>query len=451
MVSRQIGVLLGLKMRVVFRRRSAVAQWERAAAANLPWNSASWGWGGSARLRPQQFHSWDPTPFLGSVCTGEMFERRKRREKAHHYLEISSPARGTRLSPGAARRTGDALRAVPAPAPLPAGTGAHSPLLPLPSFTPSPAAALGGSGRPLFSTPRIDRTPERKPTGQTSLGESPHLQCGSKALPHARSAGKAPREAHGPAGELPHGRWARGAAVKRLPLPRPAPRSPAGPPAPRPRCPGRGAPLGPRPAAARPAGHCQRRAPRHPAPPRARAPAISARAGGCGCGRRRGRRAPGPARYLAAGGTADGSPRRGGESCQKRRKRGGGSGAAPQPPARLPPPPPRARLGAGPWSIRTWANPPVPTSWPPRSSLHLWLVDIQLLPDQLLISIPPPPLARPCASLCHRLRHWLPGRMFKNITPPPIGAPVATSRIALYFNNECTNTFFHSQIFFFFQ
>lgn len=270
----------------------------------------------------------------------------------------------------------------------------------------TPACPLRGESSPGSARPR-------RGASAREVGEGRRRQAAPPPPPGPALPGGSPR----PAPSLP-----RAGGAARPPSRRRSPRGPLS--APRPPAPG--APPGPRSRHFRPGGRMRPRAAAGPAGPGPRAVPGGGRDGG---------RVPAPR----------------GESCQKRRKRGGGSGAAPQPPARLPPPPPRARLGAGPWSIRTWANPPVPTSWPPRSSLHLWLVDIQLLPDQLLISIPPPPLARPCASLCHRLRHWLPGRMFKNITPPPIGAPVATSRIALYFNNECTNTFFHSQIFFFFS
>lgn len=304
---------------------------------------AGWGWGGSARLRRQEFHSWDPTQFLRSVCIGEMFERRNGgKKKAHHYLDISSPARRHYLPALLGAR---AMRSVPSPlpAPLPAGTATHSPLLPLPSFIPSPAAALGGSGRPLLSTPRIDRTPERKPTGQTSLGESPHLQRGRKGLPHRplrgeTSPGSARPRRGASAREVGEGRRRQAA-----PPPPPGPALPAGSPRPAPSLPRAGGAARSRPGSARPAGPLsppRPPAPRAPPGPRSRhfrpggrmRPRSGGRAGGprapLGTWRREGR---------------TGSPRRGGESCQKRRKRGGESGAAPRP---FRPPPAAAAPGA---------------------------------------------------------------------------------------------------------
>ncbi|CAN8192960.1 unnamed protein product, partial [Coccothraustes coccothraustes] len=194
------------------------------------------------------------------------------------------------------------MRSVPSPLPLrsrraraPIPHSCRSQVL-SPAPLPPSAAPAARCFQRLVS---IARQNANRPAKLRS-GNRHTYNAGAKDSRTARSAGKALREAHGPAGELPHGRRARGAAVKRLPLPRRAPRSPR----PASSLPRAGGAAGPRPAAARPAGHCQRRAPGTRRPPgpalppfppgRADAAAGGGRAGGAraprGTWRREGRR-----------------------------------------------------------------------------------------------------------------------------------------------------------------
>lgn len=52
------------------------------------------------------------------------------------------------------------------------------------------------------------------------------------------------------------------------------------------------------------------------------------------------------------------------------------------------------------------ANLSCTTARPPRSSLHLWLLDIQRLPEQIPRLHAFYWLASSCASLCHMISHW---------------------------------------------
>lgn len=279
-----------------------------------------------------------------------MFERggKKIHILAHHYLEICSQACQQSSLPAllqhfAHGRCTTRTRPRFSP-PFSADTDGGSPLLPLASLIPRPAAVPGGSGRRLVSTARIDRTPESKPSSENFAWEIATLRKGGrKRLPHPPRCGETSPESARPAAR-PRTGGGRGALPGSAPptAPLPPPGSPPHPCALTPRVGGapRPLPLAPRAivsaaAKARPPSPRAPRGPQLPPFPPGRADAAAGPAG--------------PARCAVPGGGRDGSPRRGGESCQKRRKRGCGSGAAlpptPRPPRR-PAPPAAAAPGA---------------------------------------------------------------------------------------------------------
>lgn len=63
-------------------------------------------------------------------------------------------------------------------------------------------------------------------------------------------------------------------------------------------------------------------------------------------------------------------------------------------------------------------NPPCTSTRPLRSGLHLWLLDIQSLPEQILRLHAFRWLAVPCASLCSTARHWLAFGVFDTSSGP---------------------------------
>lgn len=309
-----------------------------------------------ARLRLKRFDSWDCAQFLRSVCIGEMFERggKKIYILAHHYLEICSQACQQSSLPAllqhfAHGRCTTRTRPRFSP-PFSADTDGDSPLLPLASLIPRPAAVPGGSGRRLVSTPRIDRTPESKPTSENFAWEIATLRKGGrKRLPHPPRCGETSPESARPAARPRTGGEGEGRCRE---APPPPPRSLRRAP-PRTPVPSRlewGAPLGrcrsPRGPLSAPR---RRRARRPPAPPGARS-SRHFRPGGRM--RRQGRRAPLAARYLAAGGT---DPRAAGGKVAKRGAKEAAGAARLYPPPLVPPaaprrrpPPPRACLGVAP-------------------------------------------------------------------------------------------------------